>query len=85
LADFLNEYPEKEKLKVMFVRIQPGVYSFGSKKVCIKIENGLINIRVGGGYMRIDEFLEKYTTIELEKSFNFGIDPLTGMKVGRSQ
>jgi len=62
----------------MFIRLSPGIYSFGSKKVCIKVENGKINIRIGGGYLRIDEFLEKYTTVELEKSIRDGIDPMTG-------
>lgn len=50
----------------MFIRLQPGIYSFGSKKVSVKVENNKINIRVGGGYMTIEEFLEKYTIIELE-------------------
>lgn len=62
----------------MFIRLSPGIYSFGSKKVCIKVDNGKINIRIGGGYLRIDEFLEKYTTVELEKSIRDGIDPMTG-------
>lgn len=62
----------------MFIRLQPGIYGFGSKKVCIKVDNGKINIRIGGGYLRIDEFLEKYTTIELEKSLRDGIDTITG-------
>lgn len=64
----------------MFIRLQPGIYTFGSKKVCVKIENGKINIRVGGGYMRIEEFLEKYTTVELEKCIRDGVDPLGGKK-----
>lgn len=64
----------------MFIRLSPGVYSFGSKKVCIKVDNGRITIRVGGGYLRIDEFLDKYTTAELEKSIREGIDPMGGMQ-----
>ena len=76
LADFLNNFHDRGKLQVMFIRLQPGVYSFGSKKVCIKVDNGKINIRIGGGYMRIDDFLEKYTTIELEKSIRDGLEPL---------
>jgi hypothetical protein len=36
--------------------------------VCVKVENKKINIRVGGGYMRIEEFLEKYTMLEVEKN-----------------
>ena len=78
LADFLNNFHDKGKLQVMFIRLQPGVYSFGSKKVCIKVDNGKINIRIGGGYLRINEFIEKYTTVELEKSIRDNIDPMGG-------
>ena len=80
LANFLNNFHEKGKLQVMFIRLQPGVYSFGSKKVCIRVLDGKINIRVGGGYLRITEFLEKYTTEELEKSIRGNIDPSGGDK-----
>lgn len=78
LADFLNNFADKGKMSVMFIRLQPGVYSFGSKKVCIKVDNGKINIRIGGGYLRINEFIEKYTTVELEKSIRDNIDPMGG-------
>ena len=33
----------------------------------MKIENDLLVVRVGGGYIKIDEFLEQYTGVELEK------------------
>jgi seryl-tRNA synthetase len=66
LADYLN-YNAKT-LEVMFIRLQPGIYSFGSKKVCVKVENQRINIRIGGGYMAIEEFLEKFTVVELDRT-----------------
>ena len=51
LADFINNYPDRAKLKIMFQRQSQGVYSFGKKKVNISIQNGnQIKIRVGGGY-----------------------------------
>lgn len=78
LGEYINNYHDKSKLKVMFVRLNPGVYQFGSKKICVGVEQGRINIRVGGGYMIIEEFLDQYTTIELEKSIRDGIDPLGG-------
>ena len=78
LAEYINNMEDKSKLKVMFVRLNPGVYQFGSKKICIKVECGKINIRVGGGYMIIDEFIDEYTTIELEKSIRDGTDPMGG-------
>ena len=64
----------------MFIRLQPGIYSFGSKKVSIKVDNGKITIRVGGGYMAIAEFLHKYTTPELDKCARESVDPMTGTK-----
>ena len=67
LAEFINNYPERNKLKVLFMRDQEGVYQFGSKRVAIKVDMDKINVRVGGGYLSIDEFLDQYTNIELQK------------------
>ena len=51
----------------MFMRESEGVYQFGSKRVGVKVDKDKINIRVGGGYLSIDEFLDQYTPAELEK------------------
>ena len=51
----------------MFYRESEGVYQFGTKRVNIRVENNKINVRVGGGYLSIDEFLEQYTPTEIEK------------------
>ena len=40
---------------------------FGSKQILAKIINGKLVIRVGGGYMSADEFIEQYGKIELLK------------------
>ena len=58
LAEFINNYPERAKLKIMFMRESEGVYQFGTKRVSVKVEKDKINIRVGGGYLSIDEFLD---------------------------
>lgn len=42
LADFINNYPDRQKLKIMFMRESEGVYEFGSKKIFIKVEKGNI-------------------------------------------
>ena len=67
LAEFINNYPERSKLKIMFMRESEGVYQFGTKRVAVKVEKDNIKIRVGGGYLSIDEFLDQYTPVELEK------------------
>ena len=58
VAEFINNYPDRNKLKLMFMRASEGVYEFGSKRVIIRVEKNKIQIRVGGGYLSIDEFLD---------------------------
>jgi DUF438 domain-containing protein len=67
LAEFINNFPERQKMKIMFLRESQGVYQFGSRRVAVAVMKDKINIRVGGGYLSIDEFLDQYTPMELEK------------------
>ena len=67
LAEWINNYPDRRKLKVMFLRSEPGVYTFGTKKVSVRLEQSRIKIRVGGGWISVDEFIDQYTGDELEK------------------
>jgi hypothetical protein len=68
LAEYINNYPDRNKLKIMFLRESPGVYQYGTRKVNLKLEaSGQLKVRVGGGYLSIDEFLDQYTSVELEK------------------
>jgi chromosome segregation ATPase len=67
LAEYINNYPDRSKLKIMFMRESSGIYQFGSRKIYVRVEKDRIIIRVGGGYLTIDEFLDIYTPIELEK------------------
>jgi hypothetical protein len=58
IAEYINNYPDRNKLKIMFMRESEGVYQFGSKRVAVKVDKDKINIRVGGGFLSIDEFLD---------------------------
>ena len=49
------------------MRESEGVYQFGSKRVAIKIEKDNIKVRIGSGYISIDDFLVQYTSLEMEK------------------
>ena len=51
----------------MFMRESEGVYQFGTKRVAVKVEKDNIKIRVGGGFLSLDEFLDQYTPSELER------------------
>jgi hypothetical protein len=68
LSDYINSRPENEAMKIMFLRESEGVYQFGQRRVYIKVEKGgQILVRIGGGYMSIDEFINQYTNYEVEK------------------
>ena len=38
LAEYINNYPERSKLKIMFMRESEGIYQFGTKKVYVKVD-----------------------------------------------
>ena len=56
IAEFING--RREKLPVMFLREQEGVYKYGSKRITIKVQqSGQIMVRIGGGYITIEQFI----------------------------
>lgn len=66
LATFLNRYPDRDRMRVLFLRESEGVYRFGDKRVYLKIEKGSEPfVRVGGGYLHVQEFIEQYTDVEV--------------------
>ena len=40
LAEFINQLPERNQLKILFVRESEGVYIFGKSRVHVKVEKG---------------------------------------------
>jgi hypothetical protein len=48
-------------------RLGDGYYIFGTKKIFAKIMNSKLVIRVGGGFMVIEEFIAAYGDMELIK------------------
>lgn len=50
------------------MRESQGVYQFGTRKIHIKLEHMKnLRVKVAGGFLSLDEFLDQYTAIELEK------------------
>jgi hypothetical protein len=66
IAEYINNYPDRQKLKILFIRESEGVYQFGSKRIHVNVKNDKINIKVGGGFLSVDEFLDQYTPSELK-------------------
>lgn len=46
LAEFINNYPERSKLKIMFMRESEGVYQFGTKRVYVRVDKDKINSKI---------------------------------------
>ena len=64
LAEYINKSDITRKSKCLFVREQEGVYSYFFKKVIMKVEENNLIIRVGGGFMSVDEFIEINNPLE---------------------
>lgn len=60
-AQYLKDFG----INIPLTRLGGGFYLFGTRKIYAKIMNGKLVVRVGGGYMVIDEFLRTYSDMEL--------------------
>lgn len=58
LALFINNMPYEVRDKMRFEREAEGIYKYGKRRVFMKIEKDQIIIRVGGGYLTIEEFID---------------------------
>lgn len=58
--ELLAKYVNLTQCPVPIKRLGNGYYLFGTKKIFAKIMNGKLVIRVGGGFMVIEEFIAAY-------------------------
>lgn len=56
LAEFLNNFPDRQRLKVMFLRESEGVYLFGTKRVFVKVEKDKIISKSDFNYLLLTAF-----------------------------
>jgi len=62
-ADYINRL----NCPVPITRLGNNQYTFGTRKIYAKVVNGKLVIRVGGGYMDIEEFMRYYGEQELTR------------------
>jgi TfoX/Sxy family transcriptional regulator of competence genes len=65
--EMLGNWINTHGCEIEIRRLGGGFYMFGEKKIYAKIINGKLIIRVGGGYMNIDEFMQHYGMMELAR------------------
>lgn len=68
--ELLAKYINITQCSVPIKRVGNGYYLFGTKKIYAKIINGKLVIRVGGGFMVIEEFIATYADQEMAKIRN---------------
>jgi len=57
LDEMIGNYIKSADCPVPIKKLGNGYYIFGTRKIYAKILNGKLVIRVGGGYMVIEEFI----------------------------
>jgi hypothetical protein len=67
LAEWINASNDPNRLTKLFIRERDGVYQFGTKRVYVKMEGDKVFIRVGGGFLTLEEFLRIHVPVELER------------------
>lgn len=65
--EMLAQYINLANCPVPIRRLGGGYYMFGTRKIYAKIMNGKLVIRVGGGYMIIEEFIAAYAEQEVAR------------------
>jgi hypothetical protein len=63
----IGQYIYQANCPVPIKKLGNGYYIFGTRKIYAKILNGKLVIRVGGGFMIIEEFINTYAEQELNK------------------
>lgn len=64
----MNKESDRDKLTMLFIRESEGVYRYGSKRIYMKLgANGQLLVRVGGGFMSIDDFMSQYQDLEVDR------------------
>lgn len=75
----LSHYINQANCPVPIRKIGNGFYLFGTKKIYAKILNGKLVIRVGGGFMIIEEFIATYAETEMNKINKMSDDQLIAL------
>ena len=63
----LENFVKEHRVKVPINRIDQSKYLFGTKLINAQIINGVLMVRVGGGFMNMEEFVDKHSEKEIYK------------------
>lgn len=67
INEMMQSYIKTNRLKVPIEQVDGARYLFGTKIIIASIQNGGLNVRVGGGFMTIEEFIVQHEGNEIFK------------------
>lgn len=70
IDELFVKHLNKANIDLEVKRLSQGQYIFGSKRIQVKYVNDKLLIRVGGGTMSVDEYIEQYGKMEVRKLHN---------------
>jgi prefoldin subunit 5 len=85
LDQMLSNYLNQANCLVPIRKLGDGFYLFGTKKIYAKIMNGKLVIRVGGGYMIVEEFIATYENAEMLKIAKMSDEQLAKLAHGTTE
>ena len=83
MSYYINHFPERSAMKIMFLREAEGVYLFGQRRVILELDkNNKICVKLKGKFVDITQFIEESTPEELRKIRRNG-DALANFNIGK--
>lgn len=62
IADALDQkffdFVDSKNSGLIFEKVGPNKYKFGTRQISAKLQNGNLLVRIGGGYQSIDQFFD---------------------------
>ena len=68
LAEYINNYPERAKLKIMFMRESEGIYQFGTRRVYVRVEKDKINSKI---FINLSYYLQFVSAVVTSQLMSF--------------
>jgi Growth-Arrest-Specific Protein 2 Domain len=56
----IYDFQLRSNSDLIFKKVSEGSYIIGTRKVSAKVLNGILLLRVGGGFMDIESFFKQY-------------------------
>ena len=67
IDELFAEHMNKQPCNLELVRLEAGKYMFGTKKITAVGKNDKLLIQVGGGFMSVDEYIQRHGEVEQAK------------------